>query len=534
MASVDEGLVGHWPLAGDCRDHSGNGNDGINHGASLDAQGPGGQPVRAALLDGRSNWIEVPDRPSLRLGSSDFTIAAWVKTYDRPVDVIGDICSKYDPAARTGFNLAIINHAGMTSSQSNYRTLQFGIDDARMTEWEDCGRPGASIFISSMAVHDGSLYVGTCEPEEGQTGHLYRYLGGTEWENCGSPDGSNAVMAMAVLNGHLYVGSAAYNTKGSALPAAANMTPGGHIYRYEGGQRWTDCGQIPNARAAYCLTVYHGELYSIAMYTPGVYRYDGAQSWTYCGTPGDQRCMALAVYNGHLWASGNGSAGVHKYLGDETWEFCGTQQDNTQTYSFAIYEGDMYVGTWPDGSVHRYEGGTEWTNVGRMGEEKEVMGIAVYNGKMYAGTLPLGQAYRFDGVDNWTLTGQLDTTPDVVYRRVWTMAIHDGKLYAGTLPSGHVYRVQAGHNVTFDRELPSGWHHVAAVREEGALKLFVDGQRATQSDPGDLADYSIDTELPLRIGFGQHDFFDGALSDIRLYRRALTAGQLATLARTVD
>lgn len=529
MASIDDGLIGYWPLTEDCRDRSGNGLDGINHGVEFTADGPGGELTGAAQFDGVKDWIEVPDAPGLHLGDDDFTVAVWLKPEERLCDVVGDIVCKYDPATRRGLNLSVITHSGMTSSQSNLRTLFFGVDDARMTQWQDCGRPGEAVFVSSMCVFDGELYVGTCEPYGDQTGHVYRYLGDGSWEDCGSPDGSNSVMAMAVFDDALYVGTAAYNTRGSLLPAAENTTPGGHVYRYEGGRQWTDCGQIPGARATYCLVAFDGSLYAIAMYVPGVFRWDGAGGWDYCGTPGDQRSMALAVHNGSLWVSGNGSAGVHRYLGGEEWEFCGRQEENTQTYSFAIYQGRMYVGTWPDGSVHRYEGGEQWTNVGRLGEEKEVMALGVYNGKMYGGTLPLGQVYRYERPSAWTLTGQLDTTPDVPYRRVWTMAIHDGWLYAGTLPSGHVYRMMAGHAVSHDRALSGGWHHVAAVRDHGALHLYLDGRRVARSEAHNRADYSIDTDRPLSIGFGQHDYLNGALSDLRLYRRALRPAEIATL-----
>jgi len=530
MASIDDGLLGHWPLAGDCRDHSGNGHDGVNRGVDLDAAGPGGELAGGAAFDGRGSFIEVPDAPGLRVGDGDFTIAAWLRTGGDLTDVIGDLVSKYEAAARRGLNLSLLSHAGMTSSQSNYRTLFFGVDDTRATDWEDCGRPGQAMLIGSMCVFEGDLYVGTCEPYGDQTGRVYRWLGGGEWEDLGSPDGANTVMAMAVHDGALYVGSAAYNTRGSLLPAAENTTPGGRVFRYEGGRSWTDCGQLPEARATYCLASYGGALYGIAMYVPGVFRWDGTTGWEYCGTPGDQRSMALAVHNGSLWASGNGSAGVSRYLGGESWEFCGRQEENTQTYSFAIHEGRMYVGTWPDGAVHRYEGGEQWTNVGRMGEEKEVMALAVYNGTMYGGTLPLGQVYRYDGPGAWALTGQLDTTPDVTYRRVWTMAIHEGWLYAGTLPSGHVYRMMAGSALSHDDELLPGWHHIAAVRDHGALHLFVDGERVARSEIGNRADWSIDNDAPLRIGFGQHDYLNGSLADVRLYGRALSGREVAELA----
>ncbi len=76
-------------------------------------------------------------------------------------DTLGDLLTKFDPAARRGFNLSIKHHAGVTGSQANYRNLQFGIDNAQLSEWTLNGRPGRSIFNHSMAVHDGKLYVGT-------------------------------------------------------------------------------------------------------------------------------------------------------------------------------------------------------------------------------------------------------------------------------------------------------------------------------------------------------------------------------------
>ncbi len=521
------GLVGHWKLAGDCNDHSGNANHGINHGVGLEATGRDGAARGAALFGGRGGYIEVPHTASLRLGSSDFTIAAWVKTHSVLDDVLGDIVSKFDPDSRRGLNLAITSHAGMTSSQSNYRNLHFGIDNgATVSQWIDCGRPGESVFGASMAVWEGDLYVGTCEPYGDGAGRVYRYLGGSEWEDLGSPDGSNTVMAMAVYRNRLYVGTAAYNTRGSLLPEAENTVPGGRIFRYDGPGQWTDCGSLPDARAAYALCVYRDRLYGIAMYVPGVFRWDGDKRWEYCGTPGDERSMSLAVHNGGLWVSGNGGAGVYRHEGGEQWRFCGKQQDNTQTYSFAIHAGQMYVGTWPDGSVHRYDGGERWANVGRCAEEKEVMAMAVYNGKMYVGTLPLGAVYRYDGPNNWPSMGQVDITPEVPYRRVWSMAVYDGKLFAGTLPSGRIYSLEVGRNATHDREFPPGWQHIAAVRDGGVLRLYLNGQQVAASEGFDPAEYDISTDEPLRIGFGAHDYFNGAMSDVRLYNRALSVEEI--------
>jgi hypothetical protein len=157
------------------------------------------------------------------------------------------------------------------------------------------------------------------------------------------------------------------------------------------------------------------------------------------------------------------------------------------------------------------------------------MGMLVHNGQLYAGTLPLAEVYRYDGGQTWTKTGQLDTTPDVKYRRAWTMAQYKGKLFCGTLPSGRVHSLEAGPCVTHDRELPAGWHHVAAVKGGGTLRLYVDGKLAAESGRFDPAKYDLTTDEPLLVGAGAGDHFRGALADLRLYRRALGADELARL-----
>ena len=43
------------------------------------------------------------------------------------------------------------------------------------------------------------------------------------------------------------------------------------------------------------------------------------------------------------------------------------------------------------------------------------------------------------GGTTWTLSACVDDTPDVIYRRAWSMAVHGGRLHVGTLPSGKVW-----------------------------------------------------------------------------------------------
>lgn len=507
------GLVGHWKLQGDTQDSSGLGNHGRNLGAELTSEG--------AKFNGRSGYVEIPDHPSLHPGAGDFTLTARIYTDRDPGDAIGDIASKYDPATRRGFTFGVKTNA-VTFSQSNHRQLQFGIDNGRVGEWTDCGRPGNCVYALGLTAFDGNLYVGTCETGINEAGHVYRYAGGREWTDCGAPDKANAVSSMAIFEGKLYVGSTRYNLGGSALPASPNENPGGRIYRYDGGRGWISCGRMGESISVSGMAVYRGRLYASSLYQPaGTFCYEGGQKWTPCGTPGGRRVEALAVYNGALYGTGYDAGEVYRYEGGTRWSTIGRLPETTQTYGFAIYEGRFYVSTWPNARVYRYDGDDNWADCGRLGEEKEVMGMAVYNGKLYAGTLPLAEVYRYETGKTWTRTGQLDRTPDVRYRRAWSMAVYRGKLFCGTLPSGHVYSLEAGRSATDDHELRAGWRRVAAVRSGGSLKLYVDGRVVATSDPFDPSAFDISNNNPLKIGFGDHDFFNGTIRDVRLYSRAL-------------
>jgi hypothetical protein len=239
----------------------------------------------------------------------------------------------------------------------------------------------------------------------------------------------------------------------------------------------------------------------------------------------------MCGYNGQLFATSYDGGHVYRYDGS-TWTDCGQLGDNsnTQTYSFAVHEGRLYVGTWRSGKVYRYAADGQWEDVGRLGEELEVMGMLVHNGKLYAGTLPLAEVYRFDGGTQWTKVGRVDHTPDVRYRRAWTMAEFQGRLFVGTLPSGHVWSMEAGKNATCDHELAPGWRHLVATRHGRRLKLYVDAAQVAVSTEFEPADFDLSCEQPLKIGFGPNDYLNGRLRDLRIYNRALNDTEIAQLA----
>ena len=357
----DAQLIGHWKLTGDAKDSSGNNNHGRNHGVDLKAIGPDGKASGAAGFNGRNSYIEVPHSKSLQLGQGDFSMATWVHTEKKLDDAIGDIVSKFDPHSRTGINFSLQNNAGVASAQSNYRHLHFGIDAGKIdSQWTDCGRPGNNMFVFALCVYEGEMFAGTFEMGKDEAGHVYRYADGKKWIDCGSPDKCNAVQALAVFDGKLYAGVGRYMSRGSALPDSPNEIPGGTVYRYEGGTKWTDCGKLQNAETGDSYTVgglavYKGQLYAGVSKPPGrgLYRYEGENRWKYLGNPG-HRVTNPVVYNGKLYLCSLDGGGVARYDGGMNWADVGKPAGVSQTYGFAIHRGELYASSWPRGEVFRY------------------------------------------------------------------------------------------------------------------------------------------------------------------------------------
>ena len=338
-----------------------------------------------------------------------------------------------------------------------------------------------------------------------------------------------------MFEGKLYAGVSKYRLAGSALSESENLHLGGRVFRYDGETRWTDCGQLPGTEGIGGVAVFRGKLYAGSLYKPaGFFRYEGDQNWTTLPLPNGKRVEAMCVHNGELFASSYDEAHIYRYDG-ETWTDCGQvgEMANTQTYSFAVHNGRMYVGTWRTGKVFRYDGDNRWTDCGQLGEELEVMGMLVHNGSLFAGSLPLAEVFRYrtDADPRWDSIGRVDLTPNVMYRRAWTMAEFQGRLFVGTLPSGRVLSIAAGANVTDDRTLSPGWHHLAAQRSGRELKLILDGRLAATSPVFDSSQYDLSSTAPLRIGIGPTDYFSGRLRDLRIYDRALSIDEISKLAR---
>ena len=502
----------------------------VHKGVTFVSGHPSGKGM-AAEFDGRGGHIDYAPQPALDLGTGDFTVGVWVRLDEAGLDDQGDLVSQFDPKTRKGWSLSIRTNGGVTNSQVNARQLQFGIDAGSEPVLTDVGRPGNSLYGMSMAVHAGTLYVGTCEAGAKERGHVYRYDGPGKWFDCGAPDECNAVTSMVVHNGQFYVGSGKYRLKGSSLNESENPALGGRIYRFAGPGQFELVGQLPETEAVGGMVSYGGKLYATSLYPPaGFFRFEGGTNWTRLENPNGKRTQALVVHDGWLWATSYDGGQVYRFDGAK-WEDLGVLEANTQNYSFAVFGGDLYIGTWPSGKVFRHEGDRKFVDTGRLGEELEVMGMLVHNGGLYAGTLPLAELYRYDGDAMWKKISRLDLTPDVKYRRVWTAATYRGDSYWTTLPTGHIHRLKAGAAVSWDELFPSDWHHVAARKQGGTLTLWVDGKQVAESESFDAAGLPVTTTAPLRIGKGPGSTFRGWLANVRLDKRALSADEIASEAK---
>ncbi|WP_428305693.1 LamG domain-containing protein [Lacipirellula sp.] len=546
--AAKEGLVGYWTLQGDCQDHSGHGRHGKNHGVDLET----------SAFDGRGAYVEVASTPSLDLGKGDFTVAAEieVRTEDGVDDVVGDIVSKFDLKERRGFSLTFASNTSGYNSQSDVRQLFFGIDDNCKGEWIDCGRPGGVAYSSdALTVFDGSLYAGTSDaPDEKDWAHVFRYAGGQRWEDCGrvGEGKTRGVYAMIVHDGALYAGTA-----GPHSGSKANTGDYGRVYRYRGGKSWEDVGQPGKHYRINSLASYRGRLYACAIDTygthGGVYVLEEGNKWTQCGDFG--RPHTTSVNDGQLFAA---------FPNGEVFDYDGSVWKNlhnpygaldlcNQLHAQGVFNGELYVGTWPLGKVAvRREG--QWVDMGRLGDATEVVQLLVYNGSLYGGSIPRAEVFRFDGVDQWTSLGRLfdpkdyDAKEDVEdWSRASSMRLFQGKMFCSTAtcyralieqprpndPRGKVFCYETGPGVSFDRNLASGWRHVAAVRSGDSLKLYVDGKLVAENSTA-TTPISAASDAPLRIGFGSQAHFNGKIREVRLYDRAVGEAAIEELAGKVQ
>lgn len=551
-------LIAHWPLAGDADDAAG-GHHGLANALKYTA-GPDGKAGGAAVFDGRRSRIRVEDHADLRLGTGDFTCAAWIRCQTPMTNVFGDIVSKFDSVGRSGLNLHVAGSSPAYSAMSDQRHVHFGIDDGHVGSWEDFGKPEPSnSHVTALITWQGELYAGIADaaiPEKAC--RVFRYGGGQRWHDCGRLCADPyvlSVQSMLVHDGRLYAGSGNWDWI-KARGQVPGFTPSKvHVYEYQGGTEWRDLGQVGEGYRVMCMGSFAGDLYAGMDKGAGggkVFRYTDS-GWIDCGAPDGLNIEGLLPSAGSLYASTHGS--VYQYEGDTTWTCIGKDPHGIdQIHCMTEVGGQLWIGTWPQGYVLRLETSGEWTIVGRLGipeglyECNEVMDLRVYNGKLYAALIPKSQIWRYEADGQWTLMTCLASRANWLandidtWCRVTCLNAYDGRLCAATGSClsraehldaedtlGRVHGFTAGQVCSYERDIGGDWTHIAAVREGKETRLYINGNLLSVSRAPTRMTFELTNTSPLFIGYGTQTYFAGAIADVRLYNGALSAQGIRVL-----
>jgi hypothetical protein len=489
----------------------------------------------------------------------DFSVSLWIDVPKDRAGTAGTLVSAFDPHSRTGFNLSAISSSGGYNGPGDELRISFGIDAGTEPEWIDCGRPApTSNYVTSLAVFDGMIHTGSTDGRSEQDfAHVYRHHGGTDWEDTGqvSALGARGVGPLVVHRDALYAATWTYDWTRVTYHALAPC----RVYRFDGIDRWVDCGQPGNSKRIFAMASYAGDLYAVGDdFTVQVHR--GDQRWELVEQL-PTFAHPMSVHDGRLVIGTWEHPPTVMRFDGRTWSDLGNplgdRDAGSQIHSLLEFGGALHVGSWPLGKVSRYEEPSEsWTDLGRMGDSTEVNGLAAYNGKLFAGALPRAEVFRYDEGAGWTslrrfhdpdgwepvLVEDMERPPygDLRMRdwsRVTSLAEHDGLLF-GTVASctssvidapadvrGTVFAMRAGAVATTSASLGPGRHHVCVMRAGSRSLVLVDGSMAATIDkPGVSLPLG---SMPMTIGTGA---LAGSIVGFETFDRALHAREVAHLA----
>jgi Concanavalin A-like lectin/glucanases superfamily len=223
------------------------------------------------------------------------------------------------------------------------------------TAWEDLGQVGTegAHGVGPLIVHRDSLYAATwnydwtrVHDQALEPCRVYRYDGPGRWEDCGQPGRSRRIFSLASFRGDLLAfgddsgvcvhrGGAAWEQVAAFDAFAHPVTVhGGRLVlgmlqpatvRAFDGRNWSDLGN-PIGDPERCdeihsLVTFRGALHAGTWPLGRVARWDaGWGRWRQTGRLGDStEVMALAVYNGKLYGAAIPRAEVFRCERDRSW-----------------------------------------------------------------------------------------------------------------------------------------------------------------------------------------------------------------------
>ena len=185
-AAVTNGLVAWYPLDGNAKDASGNGNDGKLANFTFDGTTDGwngGKFGKALLFNGSSDYVKVPVSASLQSIAAAVTVSAWIYTsgpssYPAPVLGTGGIQTSSNQGIMMGFDLSG-GFSCTVQGDPNYGRVYF---NPPLNQWANvgCSWSAASQTITGYvngAVAASASYTGSMGPLSPLL------IGSTNWSN---------------------------------------------------------------------------------------------------------------------------------------------------------------------------------------------------------------------------------------------------------------------------------------------------------------------------------------------------------------
>jgi hypothetical protein len=229
------------------------------------------------------------------------------------------------------------------------------------TDWEDLGKVGSdgSSGVGPLLVHRDQLYAATWSYDwtrvhDQQLGacHVYRYDSPGRWEDCGRPGESRRLFSLASWRGELLV-------------AGDDST----IHRYRGDRSWEKVGEFEtfaHPMGIHDGELVLGMLQpaSVRRFDGSRWRNLGNP----LGDPA--RCdevHSIVTYRRDLlvgtWPLGRVARWDAKH---RRWSQMGRLGDSTEVMDLTVYNGKLYGAAIPRAEVFRYERDGDWTSLRRL------------------------------------------------------------------------------------------------------------------------------------------------------------------------